>query len=200
VERIRPHTKPLGMLEWESVARGFLASDALLKAAEVEILALRPVTPGRFVALFTGSVEAVRESLGAGAACARDEVRDSLFLAQPHPDLVRVLRGRKAEVVSQSVGIIETTSLCSALLAADGAAKCALVRLLEIRLGMGLGGNAFVTLAGPQSDVESALAVGEKLARERGYHRSTVLIPNPDQRLRKAFEEPVAPFSDFTSG
>lgn len=188
------------MLEWESVARGLFAADAVLKEASVEVLALRPVTPGRFVALFTGSVEAVREALGAGAAAARDELRDSLFLAQPHPDLVRVLRGRKAEPVRESVGIIETTSLCTALLAADGAAKCAAVRLLEIRLGMGLGGNAFVTLAGAQGDVEAAIEAGTLLARERGYHRHSVVIPNPDQRLRQAFEDPVNPFSEFTSG
>ena len=185
------------MLEWTSIAQGLLAADAMAKEAEITFLALRPVTPGRFVALFRGSVEAVRRSLGRGAEIGGAFVLDSLFLALPHPTLLPTLSGQSQPKVTASVGIIETSSLCSALLAADGAAKTAAVQLLEMRLAMGLGGKAFFTFTGAQSDVESALHAGTQLARERGQYVNAVVLPNPDARLRDAFMQSTIPFSDF---
>ncbi len=185
------------MLEWSSIAQGLFAADALVKEAEVQCLALRPVTPGRFVALFTGSVEAVRRALGRGAECGAPFVFDSLFLAAPHADIMAVLSAQPRDKVGGAVGIIETHSLCAALFAADAAAKCAAVRLHEIRLAMGLGGKAFITFSGEQSAVESALHAGSETARERGQLLHAVVLANPDVRLRTHFEQSTVHFSDF---
>lgn len=185
------------MLEWTSIAQGLLAADALAKEAEVRFLALRPVTPGRYVALFTGTVEAVRRAIGRGADVGGSFVMDSLFLAHPHASLLPTVSGVAKVKITASVGIVETTSLCSTLLAADGAAKAATVQLLEIRLAMGLGGKAFFTFTGEQSDVESALHVGACLARERGQFVNAVVLPNPDAKMRDLFAEATVPFSDF---
>lgn len=197
--RPAPFLAPLGMLEWDSIARGMEAADALLKEADVRAVAVRPVTPGRYVALFSGDVDAVRASLRRGAEVGSDAMVDSLFLPRPHPELVPALGARTglAEDAIGAVGVIETLSLCSLLVAADGAAKTGDVRLVEIRLGMGLGGKAFAVLTGEVSQVESAVAQGTALARERGHHLRSVVIPRPDPRMTAFLADPTPPFSDF---
>ncbi|MAE95251.1 MAG: propanediol utilization protein [Deltaproteobacteria bacterium] len=185
------------MLEWDSIAQGWLAADALLKEAEVATIAVRPVTPGRFVALFSGDVESVRSALGRGIEVGGDSVIDSLFLPAPHPGLTPAIAARSAVDAVEAVGVIETLSLCSLVLAADGAAKSGSVELLEIRLAMGLGGKAFCVLSGEVSDVEAAVARGTDLARERGHHLRSVVIPRPDERTVRHLLDPQDPFSDF---
>jgi len=192
-----PMERPFGMLEWDSIAQGLLASDALAKEADVTTVAVRPVSPGRFVALFTGEVEEVRASLDRGLEVGGDSVIDSLFLPQPHPGIVPAIGARTGLDAVDAVGVIETLSLCSLIVAADAAAKTAAVQLVEIRLAMGLGGKAFCVVAGAVSHVESAIARGTELARERGHHLRSVVIPRPDPRIVEHLIDPHNPFSDF---
>ena len=44
---------------------------------------------------------------------------------------------------------------------------------------------------------EAAVAKGTALAKERGFHHHTVVIPNPDARTVDLLLEPITPFSDF---
>ena len=69
---------------------------------------------------------------------------DHLVLPSPHKSLVAVIDGKGPAEPLEAIGIIETLTMCSLILAADAAAKCGEVRLHEIRLAMGLGGKAFV--------------------------------------------------------
>lgn len=189
--------RPLGMVEWDSLARGYRAADALFKSAEVTPLAIRAVTPGRFLAIFCGEVEAVRTATRAGTLEGRESTYDHLVLPSPHPSLIPAIGARSLPRNVAAVGAIETTSLASALLAADGSAKTGSVRLLEIRLGMGIGGKGLVLLTGAVAQVESAVYEGASLARERGRLAGSVVIPNPDPRLADFLVDPQNPFSDF---
>ena len=192
-----PIASPLGMLEWDSIAQGLLASDALLKEVDVQTIAVRPVTPGRFVCLFTGEVEGVRSALERGTEVGGETVIDSLLLAAPHPDIVPAIGCRGGFRDVEAVGVVETLSLCALLIAADAAAKTGEVQLVEIRLAMGLGGKAFCVLSGEVSDVEAAVARGTELARSRGRHLRSVVIPRPDPRTVEHLVDPIDPFSDF---
>lgn len=185
------------MVEWDSIAQGWLAADALLKEADVTPVVIRPITPGRFVALFAGEVEEVRASLRRGQDIGGDSVVDSLFLPAPHPGIVPAIGARTGLDEVDAIGIIETLSSCAALVAADGAAKTGTVELLELRLAMGLGGKAFCVVTGEVSDVEAALDRGTELARDRGHHLRSVVIPRPDPRTATHLIDPLPPFSDF---
>ena len=193
----RKITTPLGMLEWDSIAAGLEATDGLFKQASVEPILVRPVTPGRYVTLFTGEVESVRSALKRGADVGEAALVDSLFLPQPHVSLVPALGARTRFKDLEAVGVIETLTLCSLLLAADAAAKTGEVSLVEIRLAMGLGGKAFCVLSGEVSQVESAVSRGSLLAKERGYHLRSVVIPNPDAQMAPFLTSPTQPFSDL---
>ena len=83
----------------------------------------------------------------------------------------------------KAVGVIETFSVPSCILAADAAVKEAEIELLEIRLANGLGGKSFVTLTGEIPDVEAAMATGESKVKPIGALVRTAVIPRPHPDL-----------------
>ena len=48
----------IGLIELSSIAAGFLVADAMLKAAEVEILLSRTICSGKYMVLVGGDVAA----------------------------------------------------------------------------------------------------------------------------------------------
>ena len=60
--------KAIGMVEMTTVSSGYAAADEMAKAADVEILQAEVTCPGKFVALVTGEISAVRAAVDAAAA------------------------------------------------------------------------------------------------------------------------------------
>src|SRR5437016_5428683 len=135
-------SQPLGAVEWDSIANGIRAADALVKAAPVAPVVFRAVTPGRYFALFSGEVEAIQSATARALEVGGESVLDHLVLPNPHKSLLPTIRGKGTPEPLEAIGIIETLTMCSLILAADAAAKTGDVRLHEIRLAMGLGGKA----------------------------------------------------------
>jgi microcompartment protein CcmL/EutN len=77
------------------------------------------------------------------------------------------------------VGVIEVFSLCAAVLAADAAAKAADVRLMEVRLGRGLGGKSFIALTGEIASVQAAIDAARAVEGTAGLMNDSVVIPAP---------------------
>src|SRR5262245_39891798 len=150
---------PLGAVEWDSIANGIKAADALVKAAPVEPIVFRAVTPGRYFALYAGEVEALQFAAARALEVGGGSGLDHFVLPSPHKSLVPTIKGKGRDQPIASVGIIETLTICSLIVAADAAVKCGEVRLHEIRLAMGLGGKGFVVLTGEVSNVEAAVAL-----------------------------------------
>ena len=86
----------------------------------------------------------------------------------------------------EALGIIETFSLVSALLCADAAVKAAEIKLIEIRLGRGLGGKSFVTLTGDVAAVRHAVETAKTDEQVKGMITRVVVIPSPHPDLKKA--------------
>jgi microcompartment protein CcmL/EutN len=190
-------SRPLGAIEWDSIAQGVRAADALVKAAPVTPVVFRPVTPGRYFALYAGEVEAVQAATLRALEVGGASVLDHLVLPSPHKTLVPAIKGKGSPDALMAIGIIETLTMCSLILAADAAAKTGEVRLHEVRLAMGLGGKAFVVVTGEVSNVEAAVERGSALAAARGYLLSSVVIPNPDPAALAFLAKPASPFRDF---
>ena len=60
----------IGLIELSSVATGFAVEDAMLKAAEVQILMARSICSGKFLIVIAGDVASVTAAVQAGAAVA----------------------------------------------------------------------------------------------------------------------------------
>ncbi len=175
----------IGLLELCSVARGVEVADAVLWEAEVELLFAAPVQPGKYVLLFTGSVQDVASGLRRGAEQAGSDLIDQLHIPQVHEQVEVALRRRGGQIngALDAVGVIETTTVAASIVAADLALKTATVDLLELRIANGLGGKSFLTLTGEVSDVRSSVAAGARAAQEAGCLARDVVIPRPHPDL-----------------
>ena len=174
----------IGLLELASVARGIETADAILWDAQIELLFSEPVQPGKYVMLFSGSVDDVVSALRRGEEVAGCDLVDRLLIQQVHEQVELGLR-REGKINGQidALGIVETTTVASAVLAADAALKRSTVDLLELRVANGLGGKSFFTLTGEVSDVRSAVMAGAQVASERGLLARDVVVPRPHPDL-----------------
>ena len=117
-------------------------------------------TNGKYLVLVGGQVADVEESLAAGREVGGDAVLDFVFLPHVHPDAVSTMGGARAPAATDALGIVETTTVAAAILAADAGVKGARVRLVELRLADGLGGKGVVLFSGLVADVEAAVRLG----------------------------------------
>jgi microcompartment protein CcmL/EutN len=175
----------VGLLELCSVARGVETADAVLWEAGVEMLFSAPVQPGKYVLLFTGSVQAVRASAQRGAEVAGPDLVDQLVIPQLHEQVLPILKRAGGQINGQidAVGVLETTTVASTLLAADLSLKTASVDLIDLRIANGLGGKSFFVITGEVSDVRSSVAAGARQAQEGGLLARDVVIPRPHPDL-----------------
>jgi microcompartment protein CcmL/EutN len=166
----------LGVLEFESVAVGIRAGDAMVKSAPVASITAGTIHPGRYLVLVNGDVASVDEALGAGRSAAAGAVIDEVFLPDPHGDVVAAVGGHRASPSGEALGILETATVAATLAAADAAVKAAAVTLIEVHLGDDLGGKSYLLLSGPVSDVDAAVAAGQgAIASSRLLH--AVVVP-----------------------
>ena len=174
----------IGLVEFISIAKGMEAADAMLKAAQVELLEAKPICPGKYIALVCGDVAAVQSAVDTGKAIGAEAVVDDFLLPNVHPSVIQAIAVASQTGDIQAVGIIETFSVASLMIAADTAAKAGNVDLMEIRLGMAIGGKSFVTMTGDVSSVNAAIEAGAVMAAERGMLVEKVVIPSLHPALK----------------
>jgi microcompartment protein CcmL/EutN len=176
----------LGLIELSSIARGIEAGDAMLKAADVRLLRSATVCPGKYIVIVTGEVAAVAASMAAGKACAAAFYVDDLVIANLDEQVAAALSGCTVPPAAAALGVMEFFSIAASVVAADAAVKAADVSLLEVRLGLGIGGKSFVTLTGSVASVQAAVSAGAKGAAEKGMVVCTSVIPSPSAEIFRA--------------
>lgn len=174
----------IAAIETSSIAQGAVVADGMLKTADVELLEVGTLSPGKFWVLIGGEVAPVRASFRRGLELAGDTVLDSLMIPQLHAGVIPALRGLPEPCAHDALGVIETLTAAAAVVAADRAAKAAAVVLRDLRLANGLGGKGVVFLSGAVSDVQAAVEAGREEAQRRGLLARAVVIP----RLHRALD------------
>lgn len=173
----------VGAVETTSIARGVEAADFMVKAADVRLLMANPVCPGKYITVVGGTVAAVTSAVEAGKNAASETLVDFMVIPNVHAQVFKAFTATTEPKMLGAVGIIETFSLASAIVAGDQAVKSAAVDLLEIRLARALGGKAYVILTGEVSAVRSAVESGVLAAREQGLLLGSTVIPSPHPDL-----------------
>lgn len=173
------HYEALGLLETETIHRGFEAADEMAKAARVAILASDPIPPGRFLVLVGGAVGDVDAAFRRGVEVA-GPLHDRLFLPQAAAGLLEAVRTGPRQGELDSVGIFETASVAAAVDGGDRGLKGAGVRLLSLHVARGIRGGAFGLFEGRQEQVEAALAFAEEGGRAHGRWIGATLLARPD--------------------
>ncbi len=175
----------IGMIELTSVGIGYQVQDAMLKAADVALVLGRTICSGKYINVVTGRVAAVEASVAAGLDAAPDGVIDTITIPNVHAGVFPALAQtvQLTDGTPGAIGIVETYSAASILLAADAAAKAAAVTLFRIHLAMALGGKGFMLMAGTVANCRTGVEVGAAVGREKGLLVSAVVIPGPSKEL-----------------
>ena len=173
----------IGLIELTSIAAGYQVTDAMLKAADVDLVLSRSICSGKYMVMVKGEVGAVQASVSAGISQGNFSIIDSFVIPNLHESVFTAIAGTSKTEALEALGILESFSVASLIEGADAAAKAANVELIEIRLAMALGGKAYVTLTGDVAAVQSAIEAGAQMVAQKGMLVNKVVIPRPRPEL-----------------
>ncbi|MCL2695284.1 MAG: BMC domain-containing protein [Clostridiales bacterium] len=176
----------LGLIETLSIPAGIEGGDAMLKAAQVDLVLAQSVCAGKYIVCVSGEVAAVRHAVEAGVACTETMLVDSFVIPNVHEKAIAAIAAASWVEHITAIGILETFSLAAAIQCADCCVKAAEVDLIEVRLGRGLGGKSFVLLTGEVAAVRAAVAAAEVIPEVAGMLARSVIIPSPHPDLINA--------------
>ena len=136
--------------------------------------------------LFCGEISAVSAAIEAAQNMSLNGEVDNFVLGNPHVDIIPALTGTTLTPERGAIGLVETYSGAAAIVAADMAAKTAMVTLAEIRLSRGMCGKSTVMFTGEIGAVDAALSAAKRETAKSGMLLDTALIPNPDDKMMEA--------------
>ncbi len=174
-------------MEFNSIAIGIKALDAMVKAAPVKVLDARTICPGKFMVIVTGDVASVDASLTGGKEAGEGYLVDELFIPNLNKQIIPAIVGAVECPVWDALGIIESFSVTASVEAGDIAAKEADVLIPEIRLAVGLGGKSYMKMIGSIEAVEAAMRAGVRQVKARGLLCRDVIIPHPHPDIKPFF-------------
>ncbi|MBQ7986293.1 MAG: BMC domain-containing protein [Clostridia bacterium] len=178
--------KAIGLVEVKSVAKGIKVTDEMLKSAGVFLIQSGSVCPGKFVTIVGGSLSSIQASVDRAASVAEDSLIDKFVIGRLGEKVFEAMCGTANVKERKALGVVETFTAASAILAADAAVKAANVSLIEVRVARGMGGKCFVTMTGEVSDVKAAVEAGARIAAKDGVLIGTEVIANPHPELWEA--------------
>lgn len=176
-------SRAIGMIEFKTTAAGITAADAMVKTAEVEIIEAQTVCPGKYIAIITGDLSAVKAAVEAAVTMGEDKCIDSFVLGNPHDSIFPAIYGTTAVEEVGALGILETYDAASVIEAADQAAKTAVVELIELRIAKGMCGKSYMLITGEVSAVEASIERAKQLVAEKGMYLDSSVIAHPDRRM-----------------
>lgn len=178
--------KAIGMIEFKTVSAGITAADQMVKAADVEIIEAQVVCPGKYIALISGDLSAVKAAVEVGERTRSDEYIDSFVLGNPDESLFSAIYGSAEVDGVDALGVLETYDAASIIVAADVAAKTAKVTLIELRIAKGMCGKSYMLITGEVAACEAAIEKAKNTAGEKGMFLDSSVIAHPDSQIAKS--------------
>lgn len=178
--------KAIGLVEVKNVAKGIRVTDEMLKSAGVFLIQSGSVCPGKFVTIVGGSLSSIQAAVDRAASVAEDSLIDKFVIGRLGEKVFEAICGTANVKERKALGIVETFTAASAILAADAAVKSANVSLIEVRVARGMAGKCFVTMTGEVADVKAAVEAGARIAAKDGVLIGTEVIANPHPELWEA--------------
>jgi len=175
--------KAIGMIEFNSIARGIYTADQMVKTSDVEIVTASSTCPGKYIAIVHGDVSAVETSVKMGIRVADSFMVDHMVIPNVHPAVFPALVAANVPDDILAVGILESYSMATMVIAADAVLKSADLDPVEIRLGNGLGGKPYFTFTGDVAAVKTGAEVGTSKLGDAGVLIDTEVIPSPSKKL-----------------
>src|SRR3954452_16858467 len=83
----------LGLIELTSIAAGYQVTDAMLKAADVDLVLSRSICSGKYMVMVKGEVGAVQTAVSAGIRGGSFSVIDSFVIPNLHESVFTAIAG-----------------------------------------------------------------------------------------------------------
>ncbi|MBE5877481.1 MAG: BMC domain-containing protein [Lachnospiraceae bacterium] len=179
-------SKAIGMIEFKTVAAGITAADQMVKTANVEIIEAQTVCPGKYIALISGDLSAVKAAVERAELTRPDELIDSFVLGNPDESIFPAIYGSSQIDEVNALGILETYDAASIIVAADIAAKTAIVKLIELRIAKGMCGKSYMLITGEVAACEAAIEKAKASVGEKGMYLDSSVIAHPDAQICKS--------------
>ena len=176
-------SRAIGMVEFKSIPAGITAADLMVKTAEVDIVEAQTVCPGKYIAIVTGSLSAVKAAVEAASTAYEQQLIGNFVLGNPHESLFPAMYGASEIGEVSALGILETFDVASLIEAADAAAKTAIVEVIELRLAKGMCGKSFMLITGEVSAVTASIEKAKQIAGEKGMYLDSSVIAHPDRKM-----------------
>lgn len=173
----------IGFLELTSIASGIEVVDSMLKTANVDLIFAKASCPGKYYIMISGNVGNVKASINQGIAMGKNFVVDSLVLPKIDPQVIQAINMSSSPTTFDTIGVLEYFSVTASLIAADIAVKSSNVKILDVRLGTGIGGKSFVVLTGDTAAVSAAVESASKASEENGMLLNKIVVPKPRKEL-----------------
>ena len=175
--------KAIGMVEYLTVSTGVQAADMILKTAKVSIIEAKTVCPGKYIIIFSGELSAVNASIEASKNVHGEKLIDCFLLGNPHESIFPAIYGAVEIKNKRALGVLETFSASSIIVAADEAAKTSDVELIEVRIARGMSGKSYLMLTGDIGAVEAAIKKASAVVGKNGMLLDSSIMANPDEGL-----------------
>ena len=178
-------SRAMGMIEYKTTAAGIPATDMMVKTADVEIVEAQTVCPGKYIAIIEGDLSSVNAAIAAAEQAYPSQMIDNFILGNPHDSITPAMYGATNVDKINALGIIETFDVAAAIVAADVAAKTAIVDLIELRIAKGMCGKSFLIITGEIAAVEAAIEKAKVEIQPKGMFLESSVIAHPDPKLIK---------------
>lgn len=180
----------IGLIEFSSISLGMKTCDQMLKSSPVELLEATTVCPGKFVVVVYGDAVTVDYAMIKGRSVGEEWIADSLFIPNIDRQVVAALSGHPVPADYDSLGVIETRSVASGIIAADTMTKLTAVQLQRIKLAKEIGGKAYIIVGGTLGEVEDCLEKAKEVIGSGNFIQAAT-IPVPDEALLRKMGLPL---------
>ena len=179
-------SKAIGIVEYKTVSAGVVAADAMVKTSDISVIEAQTVCPGKYVVIITGDLSAVDAAVNTARVQHGSQLISSFVLGNPHESIFPAIYGATEIEEVSALGVLETYDAASMVVAADEAAKTAIVDLVEIRLARGMCGKSYMMITGEIAAVQAAIERAKQTVGQEGMYLDSSVIAHPDAQIRKA--------------
>lgn len=172
----------IGIIELNSIAKGYEVADKVLKASIVELEFCKTTCPGKFLIIVSGDVAAVEKSIETSEEISGKNQIASFIISNPHEDIIKNINKRVINKENiNSIGIVEHSSMAKSIMVLDKALKFANVQLVRLVPGNLIGGKSYFIISGELSSVRESVDYSLKeLGKEKLINFSIISAPTAE--------------------
>jgi len=170
----------LAVVEFQSIATGIFTTDAMLKAAKVNLVISTSLCPGKYLTIVEGETSAVENSLKIADEIGGRNVYSSEVINAINGKVIDAINGKLQNKAGGAIAIIESMQMAALINSADEAVNTAQIEFVDFRLARGCGANSFYIFSGELSSVKEGAEAASLFLRDRGALLAFRVISGPD--------------------